>query len=90
MKLRDDTDWPCPERSCYTVAELDQYWVDICPMIYNHRVILTPKAFPEGYAVGWCYPNLLAAVAAVMTWDPSTDQPEPAGYIKRVGELVAL
>lgn len=77
------------ERKCFTVAELRDYWIDVVPMIFNHRVVLTPKANPEGYEVGWCYPDALAAFAALLVWDPYV-QPEPLGYIKRVGELVSL
>lgn len=76
------------DRAYYTVGETADFFVDIVPMIYNHRVVLTPK-LPDGSAadwwtVGWCYPTLLAAVAAVTVWDPAFEA-EPVGYIKRVG-----
>lgn len=92
MKLLNDGDLSrcANDRESYTVAETETYWVDIMPMIFNHRVVLTPKANTTGYDVGWCYPDLLAAIVAVLTWEPSEDQPEPVGFIKRVGELVEL
>lgn len=77
------------DREGYTVAELDTHYVDICPMLFNHRVVLTPKACTQFHDVGWCYPSLLAAVAAVEVWDPETEL-EPVGYLKRVGEPLTL
>jgi hypothetical protein len=88
MILRNHGEWS-DQRQCWVAAEVGPYWVDIIPMIYNHRVTLTPKDSPDGYVVGWCYPSILAAVAAVAAWDPAAE-PEPVGYAKRVGELVAL
>lgn len=72
------------ERQAYMVGETETHFIDIVPMIFNHRVVLTPKSFPLVYDAGWCYPSLLAAVAAVQVWDPAAE-PEPVGYIKRVG-----
>jgi hypothetical protein len=73
--------------SAWRVAELGDYYVDIIPMIFNHRVVLTNKAHQEGYVVGWCYPDLLGALVAVMGWHPEQGVLEPSGYLKRVGEL---
>jgi hypothetical protein len=72
------------DRAVYEVAQTETHLVDICPMIYNHRVVLTPKDALDCYDVGWCYPDLWAAVMAVERWDPAS-QSEPAGYIKRIG-----
>lgn len=65
-----------------TLAEHGDYWIDLVPMIFNTRVVMTPKAHPDGYDHGWCYPSRLAAIAAVHAWDPAT-MAEPVGYAKR-------
>ena len=75
------------DRESWTVAETDTHYIDIIPMVLNHRVVMTPKAFTMVWDVGWCYPSLLAALAAVSVWDISTE-PEPVGYIKRVGQVL--
>lgn len=64
-----------------TVAEWGGWLVQVMPMIYNNRVVLTPKAAPLFVDYGWCYPKGPAAFAAVAVWDPAA-QAEPAGYIK--------
>ena len=71
-----------PERMCWSVGETETHFIEILPMILNHRVVLTPKAHPETYDAGWCYARLEDALGAVQNWDPET-QPEPAGYKKR-------
>lgn len=68
----------------WLVAEAGGYHVHIIPMIYNHRVVLTPIGDYGVYDAGWCYPTGLAAAAAVRAWEYDAD-PEPGGYIKRVG-----
>lgn len=70
------------ERECWTVAETPKYWVDILPMIFNHRVVLTPKDCPVVYDAGWCYSDFPSALQAVEDWDID-NQDEPAGAIKR-------
>lgn len=78
-----DIEWN-ETREAYTVAETATHWVDIVPMLFTYRVVLTPKSSPMTYDVGWCYETFLAAAAAVAVWDRETE-PEPIGYIKRVG-----
>ena len=73
-----------PEGDGYRLAETDTHWIDVMPMLFgNHRVVTTVKALPMTYDRGWCYPNLLAAVAAVAVWDPETED-RPAGWVKEV------
>jgi hypothetical protein len=78
----------CPpwnqERAVYEWGQTDTHLIDIIPMLFNHRVVLTPKADLRCYDVGWCYPSLVAAVDALAAWDPATE-PEPVGYLKRIG-----
>lgn len=71
-----------PTRCAFMVKETDTHLVEIVPMIFNHRVVLTPKAHLDTYDAGWCYPSMATALQAVLGWDPAT-QPEPTGYVKR-------
>lgn len=66
-----------------TVAEYGGWLVQVMPMIFNNRVVLTPAAAPLGYDYGWCYPKGPAALVAVLAWDPETEA-EPSGYIKAI------
>lgn len=67
-----------------TIAEWGGWWVQIMPMIFNDRVVLTPKAAPMFVDYGWCYPKGPAAFLAIRAWEPATEA-EPVGYIKAVG-----
>lgn len=87
--LRDLVNCRNEDRRCFTVARVGEYWVDIVPMVFNHRVVLTPVDRPAGYAVGWCYPSMTAALLAVRAWNPA-EADEPAGFTKRVGDIVDL
>lgn len=58
-------------------------------MLYNWRIVTTPKSCPMVIDRGWCYQGrhldgFLPAVLAAMAWDGS-DETEPAGYFKRAG-----
>jgi hypothetical protein len=66
-----------------TIAEWGGWWVQVMPMIFNDRVVLTPKAAPMFIDYGWCYPKGAAALLAVRLWNPETEA-EPVGYIKAV------
>lgn len=70
-------------REVWNVGETETHFVDIAPMLFNHRVVMTPKNLPMTHDGGWCYPTKLAALAAVAVWNPDVE-PEPVGYIKRV------
>lgn len=65
-----------------TVARWGGWLVQVMPMLYNDRLVLTPEAQQDGYEHGWCYPKGAAVIAAA-AWNPET-QAEPVGYIKRV------
>ena len=67
-----------------TLAEWDGWWVQVHPMLYGDRVVLTPKRSPLVYDYGWCYPKGGAAGIAVALWDPGTDG-EPSGYVRAIG-----
>lgn len=69
------------DRAAFMVKETATHYIDLVPMIYNVRVVMTPKDAPLGYDAGWCYPGLLEAAAAVEAWDPDT-QHRPEGFIK--------
>jgi hypothetical protein len=73
----------------WRVKETGTHWIEVVPMIYNWRVVRTPKSCPLGYDRGWCYQGtgpdaFIAAVLAAWAWDGS-DETEPAGYFKRAG-----
>lgn len=59
------------------------YLVQIMPMIYNDRLVLTPAYNTNIVDYGWCYPRGAAAYLAAMQWDPETEA-EPVGYIKAI------
>lgn len=64
--------------------QTDTHYVHIMPMIYNHRVVLTPLDDLCGYDVGWCYPDLASAVAACVVWRHRGWDGEPRLYLKRI------
>lgn len=66
-----------------TIGEWRDYLIQVMPMIYNDRLVMTPKSRPYIYDWGWCFPKGSAAILAAAVWDPAT-QDEPAGYIKAV------
>lgn len=66
-----------------TVAKWGGYLVQVVPMIFNDRIVLTPEATPYVYDYGWCYDKGPAAILAVRAWDPETEA-EPPGYKKAV------
>jgi hypothetical protein len=66
-----------------TLGRWGGWTIDICPMLFNDRVVLTPEANPGVYDYGWCYPKGGAALLAALAWNPATEA-EPAGYIKAV------
>lgn len=77
-------------RGCYSVKETEHYYVEIAPMIFNYRVVITPKASPDGYEAGWCYfgrtaASLTRAVLAAAAFDPETET-APVGYDKALGD----
>jgi hypothetical protein len=73
----------------WRVKETGAHWIDVMPMIYNWRIVTTPKSCPLVYDRGWCYQGtgpaaFTAAVLAAWAWDGS-DETEPPGYLKRAG-----
>jgi hypothetical protein len=67
-----------------TLGEWGGYLIQIMPMIYNDRLVMTPQRIPGVYDYGWCYPKGVTAMLAALTWDPD-EHGEPHGYIKRIG-----
>lgn len=75
-----------PETDGYgtvTIGRWGGWLVQICPMIFNDRLVLTPENAPDGYDYGWCYPKGPAALLAALAWDPGSED-EPIGYIKAI------
>jgi hypothetical protein len=67
----------------WRIKETATHFVDVCPMLFNDRICLTPKAAPGVYDYGWCYDKGGAAIYAAIAWNPDTEA-EPAGFKKRV------
>jgi hypothetical protein len=69
----------------WRVAETDTHYIDVLVMLFNHRVVTTPKRFPEVYDEYWCYTGsdrgLLAAMTAIRLWAETGDA-EPIGWTK--------
>lgn len=75
------------DRSCYTVKEAGRWLVEIAPMIFNFRVVLTPKTNLLTYEHGWCYigrgeVTFARAWLAAAAFDP-TVQLDPPGFDKQ-------
>ena len=73
----------------WRVKETATHYIDVMPMIYNWRLVTTPKACELVIDRGWCYQGtgpetFTAVVLAAWAWDGS-DETEPAGYFKRAG-----
>ncbi len=73
----------------YRVKETPDHYIDVLQMIYNWRVVTTPKSCPLVIDRGWCYQGqglagFVPAVLAALAWDGS-DATEPPGYFKRAG-----
>lgn len=74
-----------------TIGSWGGWLIQVCPMIFNDRLVLTPETALGAYDFGWCYPKGGAASLAAHLWNPATEA-EPVGYIKAVrpvGERVA-
>ena len=68
--------------SAYLITKTERFYVHVAPMIFNHRILLTPESeYPYGWEGGWCYPDKDSAVAAAQAWDPET-QLRPEGFAK--------
>jgi hypothetical protein len=65
-----------------TLGRWGGYLIDVCPMLFGDRLVMTVESDPDVYDHGWCYPKGGAAVLAALAWDPATEA-EPAGCIKR-------
>lgn len=72
----------------FRVKQTETHWIDVLEMLFNWRVVRTPKARPLTWDRGWHYAGggldgLLRAVAAAVLWD-GADDTEPEGWIKNV------
>lgn len=79
-------EWIDPTTDLYGTVTVGRYggWlVQIMPMLYNDRLVLTPEEMPFVYDFGWCYPKGGAAHLAARAWDPDAEG-EPVGFIKAV------
>ena len=72
------------DRGTLLVKGWDEYYIEICIMAYNARIVLTPLDCPEIYTHGWCYHKLEVAALAAWGWDPRVED-EPPGWHKRAG-----
>lgn len=75
-----------PETDDYgtvTIGRWGGYLVQILPMLFNDRLVLTPEDAPMSYDYGWCYPKGGAAFLAAAVWNPETEG-EPKGFIKSI------
>lgn len=70
------------EYGTVSLGEWGGYIIQIMPMIFNDRLIMTAKGNEAFHDHGWCYDKGGAAFLAAFTWDPET-QGEPDGFKKR-------
>lgn len=68
----------------FRVKETTTHYVDIVPMLFNWRIVTTPKGQKDTYDRGWCYQgrDSVSALLAAMAWDPEVEE-EPQGWIKQ-------
>ena len=81
------------DRGSITVVERAGYLIELIPMVYNWRLVLTPMDLPLCYDAGWCYfgtdeATFERAHAAALAFDPVT-QAEPEGYDKALQDRKA-
>lgn len=64
-----------------TIGKWGGWLVQVVPMAFNNRLVLTPEVYPEVYDYGWCFDKGPAAYAAARVWDLEAEG-EPPGYKK--------
>jgi hypothetical protein len=77
--------WPARlhDNLALTIGRWGGWLVQVMPVLYNDRLVLTPQAAPDtAFDHGWCYPKGGAAVLAAAIWRPDR-QGAPAGYLKQ-------
>lgn len=68
----------------FRVKETPTHYVEVLMMIFNSRIVTTPKDEPREYDRYWCYygdGRATAAILAAMAWDPTVDE-QPVGWVK--------
>jgi hypothetical protein len=70
------------DRGGFTLAEDDAYFYDAIKMMFNWRLVMTPKSDLRIWDYGWCYESPTTLTLALRAWDPRT-QNEPLGFKKR-------
>lgn len=70
------------DREGITLAEDDDSYYEAVRMLFNWRLVVTPKSAVGVYSYGWCYDGPAPIAAALKVWDPET-QNEPLGWKKR-------
>lgn len=66
-----------------TLGTWGGYLIQVMPMLFNDRLVMTPQAAPMGYDYGWCFRKGGAAGLAALAWNPQA-QAEPGGFVKRI------
>lgn len=82
IKMRDNVE--IDEYGTVTLGAWGGWLVQVMPMLFNDRLVLTPICRPNVYDYGWCFDKGGAAYLAAYVWDPDT-QGEPDGFKKRIG-----
>lgn len=78
-------DW-VQDGTLFRVKQVEGYFLDVAPMLVNHRLCTTWIDDQDEYARFWCYTGnsraaFMAAVLAAALWDGSDDS-EPLGWNK--------
>lgn len=73
----------------WRVKETATHYIEVLEMIWNWRIVTTPKSCEMVWDRGWCYEGkdlaaFLTVVLAAQAWDGS-DATEPEGYFKVAG-----
>lgn len=70
-----------PDGTALRIKETETHYIEVVPMAFNDRIVMTPKSTPYTYDRYWCFDRGPAAVLAALAWDGATDT-EPVGWIK--------
>lgn len=79
IKLADEPEMD--EYGTVTLGTWKGYLIQVMPMLFNDRLVMSPVIAPYTYDHGWCFDKGGAAYLAALVWDPET-QGEPPGYKK--------
>lgn len=83
--------WTDNGRAGWTIQSTATHHIDLMPMLFNYRIVMTPRRCPGVWDHGWCYEGgsmdeeddlLVVTLIHALAWDPDKTA-EPFGFFKR-------